>query len=320
MPPGRRPDALHFLARLVQPSTETADAATTSWKSNLELMHHFTAVTWRTLPQADAIGDIWQLELPRLAMGHDFLMHQLLAVAAAHMAYLLHRQMGSTDAGASYSRRAAQHQNSAIQQLRPTLEAIDDAHLSAVFLAMSLLSVSVFPTTSNATRPDGGPGVTELLGVMVALKGMHGVLSQHHAELEASPIAERMLRLGRYDRDSQLLDELTDELTILLRLLSMGDGEANSARDTCLRDTIEDFIHWIRHTCESVEEPEVRLAMTWPARLTDGFLDLVTRRDAGALKVVRCYCRILEALGPACWYLDGWGERALVDIDRTISC
>lgn len=282
-------------------------------------MHHFTAVTWRTLPQADEIGDIWQLELPRLAMGHDFLMHQLLAVAAVHMAYLL-QQMGSLEAGSWYRRRAAQHQNSAVRDLGPTLEAIDDASLPAVFLAMSLLSVSVFPTTSSSARPNDGPDVTQLLDVIVALRGMHSVLAQHHAELEASPILGRMLQLGQYETDSQLLDELTDELTIMLRLLSMGDGAANSTRDTYLRDAAEDFIHWIRHACESVEEPEVRLAMTWPARLTDGFLDLVARRDAGALKVVRCYCRILEAMGPTCWYLEEWGERALVEIDRAVSC
>jgi hypothetical protein len=319
MLPGRRSDALPFLSRLVQPSTETAEAAATSWKSDLELMHHFTAVTWRTLPQADEIGNIWQLELPRLAMGHDFLMHQLLAVAAAHMAYL-HQQKGSVDTGLSYGRCAALHQNSAVRDLGPTLKAIDDANLPAVFLTMSLLSVSAFPTTSSATRPNGGPGVTELLDVMVVLRGMHSVLAEHHAELEASPIVGRMLQLGQYETDSQLLDELTDELTIMLRLLSMEDGVARSSRDTYLRGTVEDFMHWIRHACDSVQEPEVRLAMTWPARLANGFLDLVARRDAGALKVVRGYCRILEALGSTCWYLEGWGERALVDIDRAMSC
>lgn len=38
---------------------------------DLELMHHFTAIAWQILPKGYGRQELWQIELPRLALEHD---------------------------------------------------------------------------------------------------------------------------------------------------------------------------------------------------------------------------------------------------------
>lgn len=316
MPPQSQSSPFLFLADLIRSQSEPSWDAETTWIQGMELMHHFTAITWRTLPQADEMAEIWQLELPQLALSHNFLMHQLLTVAAAHKACLLRRSFPV--AAVSYSLRSAEHQDKAIHYLA-ALPAIDDTNCPAIFLTASLLSIAAFPALAEHVQEKGRPGITELVRVFRLVRGIHDVLAQHQAVLEANPVVGRMLELGECDAETPLLEELTDELTVMLRVLSIGEGGADDDREVCLREAVEDLIYWIRHASGSVREPELRVALTWPARLTEGFLDLVARRDTDALKVVRCYSQILEALGPACWYLEGWGHNVTVDINSITS-
>ncbi|RSL49461.1 hypothetical protein CEP54_012430 [Fusarium duplospermum] len=58
-----------------------------SWTQDLGLMSHYSSITPATLPGANL--HVWQMEIPSVAAAYPFLMHQILAVSAFHLASLL---------------------------------------------------------------------------------------------------------------------------------------------------------------------------------------------------------------------------------------
>lgn len=279
-------------------------------------MHHYTAVSWRTLPRPEEMAHIWQLKMPQIAFSHDFLMHQILAISAAH---LTHLQCASQERRTAYSLCATQHQNRALQRLQAVLPHIDETNCAAIFLTASLLSIGAFAALSESTRDHETPGIDELLQVLLLLRGMYGILSGFYGILKLSYIGS-LLTPGDSVSNSPLLAEVADELAkhrVLLTTTDEDDERRDHVRDGLIVEALDSFLYWIQHASGTVEIPERRVVMTWPTRMKDGFINLVRERDADALRLLACYGRILEALGPSHWYLMGLGEAVLADIHRS---
>lgn len=58
-----------------------------SSRLQLELMHHYTTHTCSTLSSSPALSNFWKVSVPRLALGHEYLMRAVLAVSALHMSH-----------------------------------------------------------------------------------------------------------------------------------------------------------------------------------------------------------------------------------------
>lgn len=312
----REDNPFPYLSNLVRSQEESTQDFRT-WTTDLELMHQYTAITWRTLPRPDEMAEIWQIKLPQLALTHDYLMHQLLAISAAHLAHL--NSSGSDDGNgdqeqrrATYSIRATQHQNRALQRLQNALPDISDTNCPAIFLTASLLSIGAF--TSLSATQSIKPGIDELMHVFFLIRGMHGILTSYNDVLKTTFLGQ-LLQPGQSQVHSPLLTDIMDELTTL-RMLPTSSVHGSDGGKEALREAIDEFMYWIRHATGTADYPELRVVMTWPTRLKDGFTNLVRQRDGDALRVLTCFCRLLEVSGPSHWFLEGWGECVLADINR----
>jgi hypothetical protein len=54
---------------------------------DLELFHTYTTSTYSTLSIFPALQDFWRITVPRLAIHNSYLMGEILALAALHLAY-----------------------------------------------------------------------------------------------------------------------------------------------------------------------------------------------------------------------------------------
>lgn len=62
-----------------------------AWIPDLELMHHYMTYTKSILTEYQnlpGIIQIWQVEMPRVAFAHEYVMHALLGFSALHKAHL----------------------------------------------------------------------------------------------------------------------------------------------------------------------------------------------------------------------------------------
>lgn len=274
--------------------------------TDLELMHHYSISAYLALPRGLELRHIWTVEVPALALAYEFLMHQILAMSAYHLAYLRPYNR------AHYSIIASQHQNDAVRGLRAMLPQVNETNCHALFVTSSLLSITAFGTLSYpGEATDSHPDIDDFLDVCLLIRGMSHLLDSHLDFIEWGPL-NKFLSLGTHESITPLLMSITDRL----KKLRIPANEDVGAQTVCQAE-VTTLIQWIDHACISSEVPELRTSMTWPIGMTEGYLDLLRRRHPAALIVLGYYCIILNSAGSRFWFLKGWGESILKDASRS---
>lgn len=265
-------------------------------------MNHYTAFTWDTLPKGPGREKIWQLTLPEVAADHDFLMHQILAISASHMACVYPQERNS------YSIQASQHQNTAIQGLRRVVPNVTDTNCHAVFATASLLSIGALAT--HATQSSQGPTVSNLLEIFSLIRGMHKILKDWEPIIEQGPLGQ-LLQLGEYDAETPLLRDLTRDLA---RLEVSSDVDLST--QLILKNEASMFVECIVFACRKSHLPELRALNIWPIYFSDDFFALMQSRQGDAMTILEHYCRLLDSVGRDNWYIERWGTYVREDIVR----
>ncbi|KAI1498349.1 hypothetical protein F5X99DRAFT_326986 [Biscogniauxia marginata] len=277
-----------------------------AWMSDLELMHHFTASTWQTLPRANEIQRIWQIEIPRLALEYEFLMHQLLCISASHLVSVHHNE------SKKYTPLATHHQNNAIKGLRRVLPNIDSVNCHAVFVAASLLIISAFAASSDHHEPKTQPGIDHLLEVFYLMRGMNQILHSHEQLLMQSSIGG-LLQLSEYRSATPFLMSIVAGITSAM----LPHSEQGLSQSAPCQDAATTLIHWISRAAQDAPVPEQRLVSSWPIAVSNEFMELMRERHGGAMVLLSYYCQIVEHVEPECWYLSGWAKSVQREIERT---
>jgi hypothetical protein len=114
------------------------------WRIELYLMHHYSLHTSLTLSEDQSVQRFWQDWGPLEPMRHNFLMHQLLALAATHLAHLRPTESDSL-IGISKT-----HQVTALRMFRQSLPSITTRASSVAFAVASLI-----PLLTQATMLQG---------------------------------------------------------------------------------------------------------------------------------------------------------------------
>ncbi|VUC23446.1 unnamed protein product [Clonostachys rosea] len=268
------------------------------WRVDLELMHHLTSVTWDTFPKAPGRQEIWQVALPRLALeqGNEFVLHQLLAVAAYHMAFLY------PDDHVRHAVRASQHQDSAIQGLRTAVANINRENCHAIFATASVLTISAFAAHSTGMAQDlGTPTLDSLIEVFSLVRGVHRILNTWEDDIANGPLG-KLLYLGSNDVHSPLLSTVLHEL----EELSSSPHYGTHSLITC-----------IKFASLKGNDAELRVVNMWATYFSHEFFNSLCAREVPAMEALKYYVRILEAVESSHWFLTGWSSGVRKDIEMT---
>ncbi|KAK7424653.1 hypothetical protein QQZ08_008536 [Neonectria magnoliae] len=277
------------------------------WLTDLGLMHHYTSSTYMTLPRALYLHQIWQIEIPKLAMAHAYLLHQVLAVAAHHQSHL------QPERYSHYSICASLHQNRAIAGLRTALAHINEDTCHELFVASSLLSISAFAAFSSYGGVYEQPRIDDFLDVVQLVRGMSRILDAYTDLLAAG-------RLGQLFLSEDTTKPVTPVLAAIvkqLRQLEIPDMIQPATASVC-RECIAGIITWVENAILSTGAPDLRVCVSFAICLTEDLIDLVRQRHPVALLIISHYCVILHYTGRNHWYLQGWGSSLLDDIATNI--
>ena len=332
-PPPQHADPFPYFAKFItgDPHDDTASC----WVADLELLHHFTTSTCKTLLRSsasspmgnaqaiDVIDDIWRLKVPREGFTHVFLLHQILATAAFHLAYLDSRPRQRQ----RYALRASQHQSVAIQGVRAALGAISPDNCHALFAASSLFFVGALA----ASQPDGsddneGPTVDDLVDIFRLIKGVGGVLDSAEAQLRSGPLApifnpagpgrpSAALDLVAYRLDGSYLASIAEALP-LPPSPSPQDGDDLRRTRAVLEAEVASLIKCIRLSVTRSASPEYRVIAAWPILMTEDMTVLLRRRAPSALALLAYYCVVMHATEAGYWFTRGWALSVLRDVAR----
>lgn len=305
--PSSQSDPFPYFSRFL---TDLNKAETASgWISDLELMHHYTSVSYRTFTHSSLAQKTLQYDVPREALSYPFLLHQLLAFSAYHLAYL------QPDCRHAYLMQAAQHQNDAINGMRGTLlGTISSTNCHALFASSIFLTLSAFATYPSYEKynPSFSP-IDSMLDIFTLTDGMSVILRASDEDLRKGPLRDIFIRGSSDNVVEASLKPLFDRLPSLSsRLAEIGHTE-NEGKYTINNAVIalSECISKVSSINAMSTPVEFRAVFLWPVLMSNDYLDMLRRRHPSALVVLAYYCVIIHMAEPFCWFLNGWA-RALV--------
>ncbi|KAF2178032.1 hypothetical protein K469DRAFT_601024, partial [Zopfia rhizophila CBS 207.26] len=272
------------------PSPATS-GETGGWMADLELMHHYTAHAWNTMPGVDQAKQTWGYGVPQEAFRHNFLMHCILAFSAYHLAYI------NPSARHKYRLLASTHQTAAITGINRVLPDINAANCHALWAAASLITLNAFADSSSNS-------LDALVEIFYLLRGMNTILNTSEPLIHTGPFAVIL----RQATDNPKPPPLVSSFLVELQSFAVGTSESSPAVSRAAVDLRDSLQFGIDHS----GYPTMRAVMLWPVKLDAEFIEAIkVGQDAATGELLARYLQILGYAGAEWWFLAGWQNISL---------
>ncbi|KAL1635930.1 hypothetical protein SLS58_010035 [Diplodia intermedia] len=285
--------------------------------ADLELMHQYCTSTFHELGH-DAIGTMWRISVPQLGFTQPCVLHNALAFAAQHLAYLRPAQR------AHYAALGAHHSTIGLQQTTDLLAAAaplarDNCHalyVSAVLVCFYVFAKGPAPGDFLVFSEHGGPSEWQPL-----LKGVRCIVEVFgHDVLYTGPLAA--MASGPRNADAPVAVRQRKPRVIweqpfadLRRLVALAGGDDAA---TCLvaLDGLAACYEGVfgkgpAAVYNGSTANQVHLA--WLYRMEEGFLACLRRKSPAALVVLAYFSPLLKAMEPL-WFIEGWAEHLIAGV------
>jgi Fungal specific transcription factor domain len=272
--------------RLFPPSTATDPNLN---MDHMELLHHFCMVTFETLTPEPAQQEVWQSTAIKLGFSFPFLMHEILAIAALHLAHCRPERQDH------YYTKATELQNHALNGFNAIRENVGASNCEAIMLFASLLALHVLADPSRSRGLNSSEYLDHFLGCINLMRGVRNVvISDWWSYLSESDL-KPLLQVKQPEQPYNIPDECR-ELAQLTRNadLSTASIEAyDAAIERLHRSFAVSNVPLQTHST-------IRWLLAWPVQLKDGFLELLNERRPEALIILAYYGVLLH------FYRDSW--------------
>ena len=278
-------------------SSESSSLSHLEW-IDFELLHHYTSTTFKTIDDRVCNLDLWQKTVPRLALGYPFLMHILLSVSAAHLAYLQPHRLRELTLIIS------ERQDRALPVFRAALTAPTEENCHALFVCSKLVAVHAFAYCRSRREESNQPGTigNEVYEWFQLIRGGCSYFFSVYKTLEAGPVSSLGLQMdGPLNEE---FDKYHKQLVTLYPLLRSArlSTQQREIYCTALDDLRNSFVAaFTMGPRSSVRET----AYHWPSTISPILLNhLCVDHEPEALVLLAHYCVLLKR-DDACWFLQG---------------
>ncbi|ETN40928.1 uncharacterized protein HMPREF1541_05208 [Cyphellophora europaea CBS 101466] len=277
---------------------------------HLELFHHFLMDTANTMADEVHQRECYKTIVIREAMAYPFLMYQILAVAALHIATGL-----PSDRADHYYHRATELQSAAMAGFKIHEARVDKKSAFAQMLFSVLVGLHVIADRSRTRGLDHHGFMQHFVHCVRLMQGVRVLVvddwwEEIRSRPEFSPISQTPSLGPPYDVPPQL-ERLKDLIGNTARL-----GPEPVAAYT----KAVDHLHWLFAITgvphRSYET--VRLVLAWPIRSSSEYLTLVEQRRPEALIILAHYALALHFYRGS-WVISDSGIRLLNAIDAELN-
>ncbi|QSS59627.1 C6 zinc finger domain-containing protein [Histoplasma capsulatum] len=301
------------------PNTSTIPRSSGLDVIDLELLHHYTTFTYKTLPSGATSDqhEIWQIQVVQLGFQHEFLLRGILAVAALHLSYL-HPQRREP-----LALRASTHQSIAVKALHEVLNRVDPFNCVAIFAFSCILVALTFAAPTNPALPgvqDGYQGAQkEILDWFHMVRGCNSVLQTQWGTLSRSFLAPLLHKAMTQQTAPSHDVHDSDRVTDLLRLCS----SERVAQDRETANAYALAIHQLLNAYTQVsilserKQDFVPVIFVWPIAIPQTYLKLLGERKPEAMVILAHYSALLQRLDDQ-WFMKGWARYLVKQIEMTL--
>ncbi|KAI0900089.1 hypothetical protein F4806DRAFT_277981 [Annulohypoxylon nitens] len=309
-------------------SPESRPGASLWATSDIELLLHYTSSTALSLsPHTsldDPIAKFWAYNVPRMGLDHHFLLRLIFSISAFHLTYL---HPGERQA-ISYTELARQHYASGLAEFTIALNSPDASNGGALLVASILVCYCTFAAGPNGsgdllvcntdveapspcqTLIHGVRILRETLDPAVLYSGLMKPLFHNNPNEDATQNSKPSC--SREDCPSREWQKPLGELRCLVT--------SSETPDTpCYIHALDELISIYEavHGDESgtyTGPPEKKHIFGWLYRMKPPFIACLKRKERLALLILAYYAVLFQTM-EKCWYLDGWMEHLILNIN-----
>jgi hypothetical protein len=279
---------------------------------DLELLHHYTTVTYKTLPSGAAADqyELWQIQVVQLGFHHKFLLRGILAVAARHLCYLEPMRQEVL------MLRASTHQSIAVRSFHHALNRVDSSNCVAIFAFSCIVVALAFARPKNP----GGMGLQkEIFDWFHMVRGCNSVL-QTQWEIVSRSFLGPLVKKGML-HETAVSHTIRDSewVTRLLRLCA----SENLAQDREASNACALAIHELLNAYAQVsilterKQDFVPIIFVWAVAIPQSYLLLLQDRKPEAMVIMAYYSVLLQRVNDQ-WYMRGWARFLVEQIETTL--
>ncbi|RFU34353.1 hypothetical protein B7463_g1974, partial [Scytalidium lignicola] len=269
----------------------------------LRLMHHYTALTAKTLSTAPNQQNAWQVDIPSLAYDAQYLMDAILAVSALHLRALLPNDQTLVQASHSYMASALAQYSELLNR------GVTQFNAEALFSTAALIAFQSSASRRFEGQDDGFDSYALPLAWFHSFQGVKTIVFTSWEWLRNSekvaPIINSQqpltLDLDPYRNKffAHLLDGIDEQLVFVEENL-----QAETKRSY---EHAVSFLNWAH------QRPERGTILGFAAIVTRRFIDLIGQKDPRALVIVACFFAMTKVVDDV-WWLQGVAKREIMGI------
>ncbi|KAL2684525.1 hypothetical protein Neosp_005603 [[Neocosmospora] mangrovei] len=308
--PSERPSGLFsYFSHFCFDFSAHRDADVPLWTSEIELIHHYTANAHHTLytPCPHAFKAL-QSDVPLEALSHPFLLHQILAFSALHLAYL------HGDGRHRYLIQASQHQGIAISTINAMLrKPLEQDSCHALYASSLFVAISAFGTFPSCDiYNDEFRPVESLVDIFVLMNGMHTILRSSDEVIRNGPLKTLLSGCScEPSKRPSCLARLAPRLDELLSFVKNETPTVDDEERQVLVEAVTAFIEAIARVTgmpSMTPTPEMRVIFGWPMKLSASYLAFLRQGNPLALAILSYYCVLLQSREHNQWMFTGWSD------------
>ena len=274
--------------------------------ADLELFHHFRTAVSFSLSSIAPKQQVWQFPVSREALKFEFLMHAILALAAANLMSL------HCDQRQFYEKIAKTHQNIAFQSSLPYFQDITPTNCHALFAFSNIVAplTSAFIHGSISTlRSDS---LDMILDFFSLLRGIQILLRCAPDWITEGPLAE----LVNHDWNPPQRPLPVDVKAAFQSLDLQNEEISTDSEDPQLYASPIRLLKKAFQTYQIIAE-EPGMVLIWPIVVPESYIAAIKRREPFALVILAHFSVLLHGVHN-CWWLEGRGAGLIETIARVL--
>ncbi|GMG39483.1 unnamed protein product [Ambrosiozyma monospora] len=304
---------------------------------DLRLMHHYTTQVWPTITAA-GISDskIWSEDIPMLAFKYPFLMHSVLAFSATHLS---RTERGLDQCVTCHRADALRLLREAVLEMNP--ENTDALVASALILIMDSLANASLPTSSSIKSLPPSAWIFHVKGAATILTAVWPLSEKSRfykfISVDLGDLGEVGYDLISGELSSSAANGLVnsnDPVAIYAMIAASGNSKNMKCSTLqCFDDEIQDlfplpfsspYLPTLAYMAKLHKERNksdfILRVFAFPALLDKKFLSLLINCDLTAMRIMRCYYKLLrnftEQMKDKIWFLEGVSNVLPADVEQ----
>ncbi|KAH7416723.1 hypothetical protein BKA64DRAFT_275413 [Cadophora sp. MPI-SDFR-AT-0126] len=282
---------------------------------DLELLHFYTASTSLTFSNVPERRLVWQFVLPQIAFSYNFLLLELLALAALHLSHVAPERSESLRAAAST------YHGKALPMFRAAIESINSLNCHACSAFGIIVTVYEWASSEQIDTlffaDTESPSAASTIEWAQLLRGSSKIITHFYEETTAGPLGP----LLRWDNatEHEALANPTTKFSALDELCNSTSLSVSAAE----ADALKEALQWLKtiYSMMIITPPEMKdpasFALSWPSRVPDYYLLMVNQRQPTALVLLAHFCLLLNQIEDS-WWISGKSRKLLQEVHRTL--